>query len=64
MPEQGGDGFEAHAAVEALGGQGVAELVRMHWPHPGPFGDAFDVAVDGAPVEGVTVFSFEQIAVA
>ena len=39
-------------------------MVRVHWSHPGPFGDAFDVAVDGAPVEGLAVLSFEQISVA
>ena len=64
MPEQGGDGFEAHPSVEALGGQGVTQLVRMHWPHPGSFGDALDVTVDGAPVEGLAVFSFDQVSVA
>ena len=30
VPEEGGDGFEAHAAVDGLGGEGVAELVGVH----------------------------------
>ena len=29
VPEQRGDGFEAHAPVDGLGGQGVAQLVRV-----------------------------------
>ena len=32
MAEQGGDGLEAHAAVDGLGGEGVSELVRCHVP--------------------------------
>jgi hypothetical protein len=36
------------------------ELVRVHVTDPGTFGDGFDVAVDGAPVEGMTVVAFNE----
>ncbi|HVA75733.1 MAG TPA: hypothetical protein VNF71_14330, partial [Acidimicrobiales bacterium] len=54
MPEQGGDGFEAHASVDGLGGQGVAQLVGVD-PDAGVPPDAFDDPADGVPVEGSLV---------
>jgi len=42
MAEQGGDGFEAHAAVDGLGGQGVAQLVGVHVTDPGSGGGFLD----------------------
>ena len=44
VAEQRGDGFDAHAPVDGLGGQGVAELVG---------GDVTDAGVDGDAAEGV-----------
>jgi hypothetical protein len=38
----------------------VAELVRMHIADAGATGDGLDVAVDGAPVEGLVVVSFDE----
>jgi hypothetical protein len=58
--QQRSDGLERHAAVEALGGEGVAELVRMHVADTGATGDGLDVAMDGAPVEGLVVVSFDE----
>jgi hypothetical protein len=56
VTEQGGDGFEGHASVDGLGGEGVAELVGVGG-HAGAAGDATNdapdlVAVDGAAVVG------------
>ena len=60
MPEQRRDRFQAHAPVDRLGGQGVAQLVGMHVADPGPLGRGDDVAVDGAPVEGLSVVAFDE----
>ena len=60
VSEQGGDGFEAHASVDHPGGQRVAELMGMNVADAGPFGHPFDVAMDGAPVEGLAVVTFDQ----
>jgi hypothetical protein len=43
-----------------LGGEGVAELVGVHGSDAGAFGDGGDVAVDGAPVEGLAVVAFDE----
>ncbi len=43
VPEQGGDGLEAHAAVDGLGGEGVAQLVFGACPMP-----ALDATEDSA----------------
>jgi hypothetical protein len=51
MPEQGGDRFESHPAVDRLGGQGVAELVGVNVADSSPFGDPADDAVHGASFE-------------
>ena len=59
VSEEGGDGFEAHAAVDRLGGQGVAELVGVDVADPGPLGDPADDAMDGASVERGAVIGDE-----
>ena len=60
MPEQGGDCFEAHASVDRLGCQGVAQLVRVNGTDTGSLGDRGDVAVNGAPLEGLSVVAFDE----
>lgn len=60
VAEQGGDRFEAHPAVDGLGGERVPELVGVDVTDPGAAGDGGDVAVDGAPVEGLPVVSFDE----
>ena len=56
VPEQRGDRFEAHPAVDGLGGEGVAELVGVHVADAGVAGDRGDDAVHGAPVDrGVVI---------
>ena len=57
VPEEGGDGFKSHAAVDGLGGEGVTQLVRVHVADAGvtshPPDDAGgQVSVDRAPVVG------------
>ena len=47
-------------AVDGLGGEGVAQLVGVDVADAGPLGDAADVAVDGAPVEGLAVVAFDE----
>jgi len=44
MAEESGDGVQAYAAVDGLGGQGVAELMG---------GDVTDAGLAGEPVQGV-----------
>ena len=61
MPEQCGDRLEAHAPVDGLGGQRVAQLVRMDVADAGPLGHRGDVALDGAPVERLAVVPFDQV---
>jgi len=41
-----GDGFQAPAAVDGLGGQGVAELVGVDVADPGGGGGPLDGPVD------------------
>ena len=60
VPQQSGDRLEAHSSVEALGRQCVPKLVRMNFGDPGSFGDTLHVAVDGAPIERLAIFAFEQ----
>ena len=57
MPEQGGDRLEAHAPIDGLGGERVAQLVGMDVAYPCSLGNAGHVAVDGAPVEGLSVIA-------
>ena len=46
MSEQSGDRLEAHPAVDRLGGERVAELVRRDVTDAGPLGDSRERAVD------------------
>ena len=46
MPEESGDRFQAHPAVDRLSGQGVAELVGMDVSDAGGGGSALDGPVD------------------
>ena len=55
VTQQGGDRFEAHPSVEALGRQCVTKLVGMNFGDAGSVGDTLDISVDGAPVEGLAV---------
>jgi hypothetical protein len=56
MAAQRGDGFEAHPAVDGLGGEGVAEPVGVHVVDAGDGADAGHDLVDGAPVDrGVVI---------
>jgi hypothetical protein len=59
MTEQRGDGFEAHAAVDGLGGQGVPQTVGVHAVDPGDGVDAGDDSVHGATVDGDVVVGEE-----
>jgi hypothetical protein len=52
MPEQGGDDVDGHAAIDGLGGEGVAQPMRVNGAgDPGSSGDALDPAVDGVTVQ-------------
>ena len=55
VTEQRGDGFEAHPAVDGLGGEGVAQAVGVHVVDPGDGADAGDDAVHGATIDRVVV---------
>ena len=44
VAEQRGDRLEGHAAVDGLGGQGVAQLVGVDVPEPGGGGGFVQVA--------------------
>jgi hypothetical protein len=56
MAAQRGDGFEAHPAVDGLGGEGVAQPVGVHGVDAGDGADAGHDPVDGAPVDrGVVI---------
>src|SRR6185437_17119379 len=55
VAEQGGDGFQPPAAVDGLGGQRVAEPVRVHSRDAGGASDAGDDAADDVPVQRAAV---------
>jgi len=55
MTEQRGDGFEAHAAVDGLGGERVPQAVRVHVVDAGDGADAGDDAVHGSTIDRVVV---------
>ncbi len=42
MSEEGGDGLQRHSSVEALGGQGVAQLVRVDAGYACSSGDGYE----------------------
>ena len=60
MAEQGGDRFQAHAAVDRLGGQGVPELVGVDMAQPGGGAGPVDHPGDGVPVERAAVLAGQQ----
>src|SRR5436190_24299173 len=60
MAQEGGNGLERHAPVDALGSEGVAELVGMYPADASASSHGGDVAVDGAPVEGLMVVAFDE----
>ena len=55
VAEEGGDRLQAHAPVDGLGGQGVAELVGVDVSDARPLGHRRHIAVDGPAVEGLAV---------
>ncbi len=55
MSEQRSDRFEAHATVDRLCRQGVAQPVGVHVVDPGDRADTCDDAVHGAAVDGLVV---------
>ena len=62
MAEQRGDRFEAHPAVDRLGGEGVAtQLVRMDVAEPSRSGDAANDPADVMPVQRSTVVGDQQL---
>jgi hypothetical protein len=63
VPEEGGDRFEAHAAVDRLGGQGVAQLVGVD-TDAGVAGNSADDSSDKVTVEGAAVVGDETAMVA
>ena len=60
VAEQGGDGFQAHAAVDRLGGQGVPELVRVDMRQAGGGAGPVDHPGDGVPVQRAAVLPGQQ----
>jgi hypothetical protein len=60
MAEHGGDRFQAHAAVDRLGGQGVPELVGVDVRQPGGRARLVDIAGDGVPVGWLAVLPGQQ----
>jgi hypothetical protein len=55
MAEQCGDGFQAHAPVDRLGGQGVPQPVRVHRGNPGGPADPVHDPSDDVPVQRAAV---------
>ena len=60
MTQQLGDGLEAHAPVDQLGGEGVAQLVGMDVSGARPSCHRGHVAVDGPTLEGLAVVADDQ----
>jgi len=59
MAEEGGDGFQAHPAVDRLGGQGVPQLVGVDVRQAGGDRGAVDQPGGGVPVQRSTVFPWQ-----
>ena len=55
MPEHGGDGLETHPAVDCLGRERVAELVRVDVSEAGGAAHAFDDPADVMTIESSAV---------
>jgi hypothetical protein len=60
MAEEGGDGLQAHAAVDRLGGQSMPELMRMDVRQPGCGACPVDHPGDGVPVQRPAVLAGQQ----
>jgi hypothetical protein len=60
VAEQGGDGFQAHAAVDRLGGQSMPELVGMDVREAGGGAGPVDHPGDGVPVQRAAVLPRQQ----
>ena len=60
MAEERGDGFEAHAAIDGLGRESVAELVRVDPADAGVVRDPADHAADAVAVDGGDVVGEES----
>ena len=60
VSQQRGDGFEGHAAVDGLGGQGVPQLVGMDVGQPGGAAGAVDQPGDAVPVERAAALVGQQ----
>ena len=63
VPEQRGQGFEGHAAVDCLGGQRVPQPVRADVADPGGAGGFGDGPIDAALADALAVLD-EQVAAA
>lgn len=61
MAEQRGDGLQAHAAVDRLGGQCVAQLVRVDVPDPGGGGGLVYGFVDPGGRDRAAAFGQQQV---
>jgi hypothetical protein len=55
VPEQGADRLEAHAAVDGLGREGLADLVGVDVPDAGGGGGLVPVGGDAVAVRRLTV---------
>jgi hypothetical protein len=51
VPEKRGDGFQPHATVDRLGGQGVPQPVGVNTWDAGEAADAVDDPADRVPVD-------------
>ncbi len=60
MAEQGGDGFQGHAAVDGLGGQRVPQLMGMDMRQFGRGAGFVDQPGDGVPVQRSAVLAGQQ----
>ncbi len=61
VTEEGGDGFEAHATVDRLGGEGVAELVGVDVADAGVAADGGHDAMHGSSVDRCVVVGDEPV---
>ena len=60
VAEEVSDGLDSHAAVDGLGGQGVAELVGCDVADPGGFGHPVENPADNVAVDGPAMSVQEQ----
>jgi hypothetical protein len=60
MAQHGGHCFEAHAPVDGLGSQGVAQPVRVKVSDPGPLGYPFEHAGHAVTVQQPALMGQQQ----